>query len=72
MVVGSVVFFPTERFFARCAFFLTRCGRDNFLTDAGWLTAGRIALFAMLSCLTSLRERWKIVAFCRFCRLSSL
>jgi hypothetical protein len=35
MVVGSVVFFPTERFFARFTFFLTRCGRDNFPTDAG-------------------------------------
>jgi hypothetical protein len=35
IVVGSVVFFPTERFFARFAFFLTRRGRDNFPADAG-------------------------------------
>ena len=44
MVAGSVVFFPTERFFARFGFFLTRCGRDNFSSDAGWFTAERIAL----------------------------
>ena len=72
MVVGIVVLLPTGPFSVRLDFFLSFPGRDNVLGDAGWFEATRIAALAMLSCLTSLRERWKIVAFSTFCKLSSL
>jgi hypothetical protein len=71
MVVGSVLFLPAVSFCARGDFILTCRGRDNFPADAGWLEAGYIAPSAMLSCLTELRERWKIVDLVCLMRVSS-
>ena len=67
-----VVVLLTGRFCVRLVFFLSFPGRDNVLVDAGWFAATRIAAFAMLSCLTELCERKKIVAFSTLCKLSSL
>lgn len=51
------------------AFLFAVCGRDNFPSDAAWGEAACIAVSAMLSCPTSLCERWKIVAFDFVCGL---